>query len=83
VIIIEVPSLKDRIEDIPLLAEHFLNLVCNEYGTAVKGIDENATKALQKLEWTGNIRELRNVIERLVILSDEKITEADVKKFVS
>jgi len=83
VIIIEVPSLKDRIEDIPLLAEHFLNLVCNEYGTAVKGIDENATKALQKLEWTGNIRELRNVIERLVILSDEKITESDVKKFVS
>lgn len=83
VIIIEVPSLKDRIEDIPLLADHFLNLVCNEYGTAVKAIDENATKALQKLEWTGNIRELRNVIERLVILSADKITESDVKKFVS
>jgi DNA-binding NtrC family response regulator len=83
VIIIEVPSLKDRIEDIPLLAEHFLNLVCNEYGTPVKIIDEKATKALQKLEWTGNIRELRNVIERLVILSADKITEKDVEKFVS
>lgn len=82
VIIIEVPSLKDRIEDIPLLAEHFLNMVCNEYGTPVKIIDEKATKALQKLEWTGNIRELRNVIERLVILSADKITEKDVEKFV-
>lgn len=82
VIIIEVPSLKDRIEDIPLLAEHFLNLVCNEYGIPVKKIDGKATKALQKLEWTGNIRELRNVIERLVILSGDIITETDVEKFV-
>lgn len=82
VIIIEVPSLKERIDDIPLLTDHFLNLVCNEYGMAVKSMDKDATKALQTFEWTGNIRELRNVIERLVILSGKEITSNDVKMHV-
>lgn len=82
VIIIEVPALKDRIDDIPQLCNHFLNVVCNEYGMATKAINEDAIKALQKLEWTGNIRELRNVIERLVILSGNEITTSDVKQFV-
>ena len=82
VIIIEVPSLKDRIDDIPELCEHFLDLVCNEYGMAVKKMSKEAMKALQKFEWTGNIRELRNVIERLVILGGAEITAEDVKNFV-
>ncbi len=82
VIIIEVPSLKERAEDIPLLCDHFLNLVCNDYGMALKGIQSEAIKALKELDWTGNIRELRNVIERLVILSGNEITSEDVKKFV-
>jgi len=83
VIIIEVPSLKDRIDDIPILCDHFLSLVCNEYGMAVKSIQADAVKDLQSLPWTGNIRELRNVIERLVILSGAEITANDVKLFVA
>ena len=82
VIIINVPSLKERVEDIPLLCDHFLKLVCNDYGMALKGIQGDAIKALKELDWTGNIRELRNVIERLVILSGNEITAEDVKKFV-
>ena len=82
VIIIEVPALKDRIDDIPELCEHFLNLVCNDYGVAVKSMSKDAMKALQKFEWTGNIRELRNVIERLVILGGSEITAENVKNFV-
>lgn len=83
VILIHVPALNDRIEDIPLLVEHFLDQVCNEQGIARKEMDDKAIKALQKLNWTGNIRELRNVVERLVILSDKKITEADVKTYAA
>lgn len=78
VIVIHVPSLNERIEDIPLLAEHFISVVCNEYGMSRKTISRDAVKELQKIEWTGNIREFRNVIERLIILCKEEITAADV-----
>lgn len=82
VIIIQVPSLNDRKADIPLLVEHFIESVCNEYGRPKKEIEEGAIKLLQEVDWTGNIRELRNVIERLIILSEQKITHADVESFV-
>jgi len=78
VILINVPSLNDRIEDIPILAEHFNSLICKEYGMSKKIIKKDALKELQKIEWTGNIREFRNVIERLIILCKEEITGADV-----
>ena len=81
VIPIHVPSLAERLEDIPLLADHFIQLVCTEQGIAPKKIADKALKELQKLPWTGNVRELRNVIERLVILSGKEITEADVKAY--
>jgi two-component system, NtrC family, nitrogen regulation response regulator NtrX len=83
VIPIHVPSLKDRLEDIPLLAAHFIQLVCTEQGIAAKSISEGAVKQLQKLPWTGNVRELRNVVERLVILSGKEISEADVRTYTS
>ena len=81
VILIHVPSLDDRKEDIPLLIEHFLQLIAKEYGTKSKAISDKAIKALQQLSWTGNIRELRNVVERLVILGGEEISEQDVKAY--
>ncbi|HEX2617543.1 MAG TPA: sigma-54 dependent transcriptional regulator, partial [Flavobacteriales bacterium] len=83
VIPIHVPSLKERLEDIPLLADHFIQLVCSEQGVAPKTITDKAVKELQKLPWTGNVRELRNVIERLVILSGKEVTEADVKAYAT
>lgn len=82
VIIIHVPSLNERREDIPLLADHFLQQVADEYGQVKKGIDQKAVDALQKHNWSGNIREFRNVIERLVILSGKTISEEDVYSFV-
>ncbi len=82
VIIIHVPSLNERRDDIPLLVEKFLGDICSEYGTAVKSIEKPAIKLLQEYDWTGNIRELRNVVERLVILSGKTITEEDVKTYV-
>ncbi len=78
VIIINVPSLNDRQSDIPLLVDKFLGDICLDYGIAKKAIEDAAIKALQQNNWTGNIRELRNVVERLVILSGKTITEADV-----
>ncbi len=81
VIPIHVPSLKDRLSDIPLLANHFIQMICGEYGMPEKEITADALKELQKGEWTGNIRELRNVIERLIILCPGKIEAADVKKY--
>lgn len=81
VIPIRVPSLKERMDDIPLLAGHFIAQVCAEQGIAVKPMDDKAVKELQKLPWTGNVRELRNVVERLVILSGKEITDADVKAY--
>lgn len=82
VIIIHVPSLNERMDDIPLLAEQFLQDICSEYGIAKKEVHKDAIKALQKHNWTGNIRELRNVVERLIILSGKTITEADVNAYV-
>lgn len=82
VIIIHVPSLNERIDDIPLLVDKFLSDICTEYGIAKKAIDADALKALQQNNWTGNIRELRNVVERLVILSGKSINEEDVKSYV-
>ena len=81
VIPIAVPPLKDRLEDIPLLVEHFTGRICNEQGIAPKTFDEDAIKALQSREWTGNIRQLRNVIERLIILAGPQITADDVNMY--
>lgn len=83
VILIKVPTLNDRLEDIPLLANHFIAQICNEYGMSPKTITDKAIAELQKLSWTGNIREFRNVIERLIILCDSEINEADVLKFAA
>ena len=82
VIIIHVPSLNERKEDIPLLADHFLQQVADDYGQTKKDIEKKAVEALQKHNWSGNIREFRNVMERLVILSGKTITEDDVFNFV-
>ncbi len=82
VIIIDVPPLNDRREDIPALVNHFINTICTEYGVAIKKITKEAVIALQNVNWTGNIRELRNVVERLIILSGDEITDEDVFKYV-
>ena len=82
VILIHVPSLNERRDDIPLLVDQFLEDICTDYGTAKKDIDADALKLLQQYNWTGNIRELRNVVERLVILSGKKITAEDVNNYV-
>ena len=82
VIIIHVPSLNERRDDIPILAEQFLKDICADYGTVQKAIEADAIKLLQQYNWTGNIRELRNVVERLVILSGKNITAEDVKNYV-
>ena len=82
VILIHVPSLNDRSSDIPLLVDHFLTQICTDYGIAKKQIAPEAVLLLQHYNWTGNIRELRNIVERLVILSDKEITPADVKENV-
>jgi len=78
VIIIHVPTLNERLEDIPLLAEHFSEQICGEYGMPVKKFTPAAIRELQKLNWTGNIREFRNVVERLIILCKDEITDKDV-----
>ena len=81
VIILRVPSLNERKSDIPALVDHFNGQICNEYGITVKEFDKSAIKELQEINWTGNIRELRNVVERLIILSKEKITKKDVMQY--
>jgi DNA-binding NtrC family response regulator len=78
VILIHVPDLNDRIEDIPLLCDYFIEQICAEYGIPQKTIDPDAIAELQNIRWTGNIREFRNVIERLIILCDKTITREDV-----
>ena len=78
VIPIQVPALNDRLEDIPLLVEYFTEQICGEQGIAKKTFDDAAIKALQGKQWTGNIRQLRNVVERLIILAGSKITAEDV-----
>ncbi len=82
VIIIHVPSLNERRDDIPPLVDQFLTDICTDYGIAKKTIDDEALQLLQGYDWTGNIRELRNVVERLVILSGKTITAEDVKNYV-
>ncbi len=82
VIIIEVPPLNERREDIPALVDYFIAQVCEEYGIPPKKIEPGAVAALQGFNWTGNIRELRNVVERLIILSGKTITEEDVDMHV-
>ena len=82
VIIIPNPSLNDRREDIPMLIDHFNRLISDEYGISTKSVSPEAVAALKELNWTGNIRELRNVVERLIILSGESIEAADVRDFV-
>ena len=81
VIPIHVPSLDERKEDIPLLVSHFAEQICSEQGIAVKAFAPDAIKALQAKEWTGNIRQLRNVVERLIILAGAKITKEDVEQY--
>jgi two-component system nitrogen regulation response regulator NtrX len=81
IILIHVPSLNERETDIPVLAEYFLTLICNEHGIARKSFENTALSELQAIRWTGNIRELRNVVERLVILGENTITADDVKLF--
>ncbi len=82
VIIIHVPSLNERKDDIPPLVDQFLTDICEDYGIAKKTIDDETMQLLQHYDWTGNIRELRNVVERLVILSGKTITAEDVKSYV-
>ena len=74
--------MNERAEDIPLLVEHFASMIAGETGNPVREFTPAAMKAMQNLAWTGNIRELRNVVERLIILGGEKISEEDVFKFV-
>ena len=83
VILIHVPSLNERLNDIPLLADYFIKQICGEYGMPVKNITDNAIAELQKMKWTGNIREFRNVIERLIILCDQSIDSPDIVKFAT
>ena len=83
VILIHVPSLNQRRDDIPVLAEHFLTMVCAEHGVSRKSFTDDALLALQQTDWSGNIRELRNIVERMVILCGEKITGNDVKLFAN
>ena len=82
VIPIKVPSLKERIEDIPILCNYFIEKICKEHGIKQKEISNKAIDELKKMKWTGNIRELRNVLERLIILSDKGIELEDIKKYV-
>jgi two-component system, NtrC family, nitrogen regulation response regulator NtrX len=82
VILIKVPSLNQRREDIPLLASAFLSEICNDYGMPEKKFSAKAMEALQNYNWTGNIRELHNVVERLIILGNQEITESDVLNYV-
>ncbi|HNW51101.1 MAG TPA: sigma-54 dependent transcriptional regulator [Prolixibacteraceae bacterium] len=81
VILMKVPSLNERLEDIPMLANHFIDQICDEYGMPRKTISSDALTELQKINWTGNIREFRNVIERLIILCGNEITKEDINTF--
>jgi len=81
VIPIHVPSLNERVKDIPLLTNYFIEKICTEQGAPVKKISDEAKKELMKIDWTGNIRELRNIIERLIILTEKEISAKDVKQY--
>ncbi len=83
VIVIHVPPLAQRIEDVPLLVDHFIGKICSEYGVPRKKVDKEAVAELKRMGWRGNIRELRNVVERLIILSGNDITLDDVRTYAS
>ena len=83
VVLINVPSLNERVEDIPLLVNHFMHQIALEYQQPEKKMESNAIAALQQHHWSGNIRELRNVIERLFILSNSHVSVEDVNQFVT
>lgn len=83
VILIHVPTLNERIDDIPELTDYFITQICGEYGMPMKNITPGAINLLKEMKWTGNIREFRNVIERLIILCDKTITEEDVNAFAA
>jgi DNA-binding NtrC family response regulator len=82
VIVMNVPTLNERSDDIPLMVEYFINQICAETGMPKRKVDADAMKLLVTKTWTGNIRELRNVVERLLILSGDRITASDVKSYV-
>ena len=82
VVVISVPPLRNRKDDIGLLTNHFLEQIALDYGNPIKKIEDDAIAQLQTYDWTGNIRELRNVVERLVIMSEDTITKNDVAKYV-
>jgi DNA-binding NtrC family response regulator len=83
VILIHVPTLNDRKNDISVLANHFLTMVCDEQGVSRKNFNDGALDELKNINWTGNIRELRNIIERLTILCDSTITKEDVVRYAN
>ena len=83
VILVEVPALNDRREDVPLLINHFAKLICTEQGKPIKSFSKEALSLLQNYDWTGNIRELRNVVERLLILGENEISEKDIQLYVN
>ena len=83
VILIHVPSLAERLDDIPLLVDYFIEQICAESGMPRRKVAPEAYKELQKMPWTGNIRELRNVVERLLILAGEAITKEDVTMYAT
>jgi DNA-binding NtrC family response regulator len=82
VIVINMPTLDERKSDIPMLVDYFIGQICSETGMAPREIDADALQMLVDKAWTGNIRELRNVVERLLILSGDRITASDVKAYV-
>lgn len=82
-ILIHVPNLVDRVDDIPIIVQSFCEEICSDYAIPLKKIDESAVEALKKLPWTGNVRELHNMVERLIILSNTSITEADVFNYAN
>ena len=81
VILVKVPPLRERKGDVPILVEHFLRSICKEYGIATKTIEAEALAKLSQRRWSGNIRELRNVVERLVVLGSKSITSEDVEEY--
>lgn len=83
VILIHVPSLNDRKDDVPILANYFLEMLCQDHGKPAMEFDQKALEELKKVDWTGNIRELRNIVERLIILCDKTITAADIKMYAN
>ncbi len=83
VILIKVPALNERRDDIPLLVDFFAQKISEEQGSSKKSFSKSAIKLLQEYDWTGNIRELRNVVERLIILGEKEVSENDVKLFAS